>query len=236
MTISIRPHHDLVTLTPAPELHAKLHGIQIDGGRIMSELFGEVRMSQPVHYKVTGKLNQFAMGRVVRMGKGTATGQGQDQPNVRTGDVVGVDLGQVGRILPGGLWQTTWRNLLCVFRDGCEEPVPLMNRVMVEYDEKLVDRFAFQNQATKLKLLKFGHEDIKTNHRAHTNSGVTVGRVLAIGPGRFVKKVFEEVGVSRGEVVMFENTNGVVDFTFRRGQLLKFVPWPEVESSIDGLE
>lgn len=234
--ITIRPHHDLVTLKPAPELHAAIHNLHVEGGSIRSALFGDVRIDNPLVYAVTAKLNQFAMARVIRLGEGSPTGQGQDRPALEAGDVVGVDLGQVGNVLPGGIWQTAWRNLLCQFTRESELPVPLMNRVMVEYDDKLVDRFVSQRRDAVIHLARTAGAPIKTNNRAHTKVGLTVARVLAVGPGRFVKKVFEGIQVGAGEVVSFAPTNGVVDFTFKRGQLLKFVPWSEVESSIDGLE
>jgi co-chaperonin GroES (HSP10) len=235
--ISIRPLHDTVTLRPAPELHARLHGIQIDGGSIITELFGEVRLSQPVDYKITGKRNQFAFARVVRIAEeGSLTGQGQDRPDIAPGDVVGVDLGQIGHKLPGGLWQTSWRNLLCKFSEWRDMPTPLMNQIMVEYDQQLVDRYSFQNRNTTLTIPKIGPDDIKTNDRQRTRVGLTAGRVLATGPGRFVKKTLEHINVGPGDVVMFSNASGVVDFMFKRGQLLKFVAWSECESVIEGLE
>ncbi len=232
--IRILPHHDTVTLKPRADLHNRLHGLQTDGGHIMSKLFGEVRIDDAISYKVTGKLNQFAFAEVLDIGGGSVTGQGQDRPNVKSGDIVGVDLGQVGHVLPGGEWHTTWRNLLCVFRPASDIPEPLMNRVMVEHDDKLVDRFAFQR--SKLVAPKTGRADVKTNDRVNTKVGICVGRVRAFGLGRFVRKAFERIELKYGEVVAFEPHSGTVDFMFKRGQLLRFVPWSEVLFSVEGID
>jgi co-chaperonin GroES (HSP10) len=234
VNVSVKPHHDTVTLRPRADLHALLHGVQTDGGHIMSALFGDVRIDNPITYKVTGRLNQFAFAEVVALGGGSVTGQGRDRPDLEPGAIVGVDLGQIGHSLPGGVWHTTWRNLLCVFRPGNALPQPLMNRVMVEHDEKLIDRFVFQR--SQLVSAKVGRSDVKTNDRAKTKVGVALGRVIGTGKGRYVRKAFEAIGVTRGEVVAFEPTNGVVDFMFERGRLLKFVPWSEVLFSVEGLD
>ena len=66
--VSIRPHHDVALIRPRADLHAALHGAQVEGGRIMTKIFGAVRVDSPINYLVTGKLNQFAIGQVVRMG------------------------------------------------------------------------------------------------------------------------------------------------------------------------
>lgn len=231
--VSVRPHHDLAVIQPCPEFHAALHNVQVDGGNIMTKMFGAVKLGNPISYTVTGKLNKFAIGRIVSLGKGTASGQGQDKPAVKVGDIVGFDLGQVGHVLPDGNYTLIWRNLLCLFDPGRLLPMPLMNNVMVQYEDELVDRFRFQK--TNLVMPKIGAAPIKTNDRAHTRVGITVARVLDVGAGRFVRKVFEGVDVVAGEVVAFMPHNGVVDFTFTQGRLFKFVPWSEILFSVDGM-
>lgn len=232
--ITIRPHHDTCTLKPRPDLHALLHNIMPEGGHVMSKLFGKVRIDSPISYKITGKLNQFAFAEVLRMGKGSCTGQGRDVPALEQGAIVGVDLGQVGHVLPTGEYHTSWRNLLCVFREHHELPWPLMNRVMVEHDDALVDRFIFRG--APLRAPKLSGDDIKTNDRARTKVGLTVSRVVAHGPGRYVKKLLEDIDVSAGEVVAYTPSNGSVDFMFSRGRLLRFVPWSEIDFSVEGLD
>lgn len=228
----IKPHHDMVVVTPAPHLHARLHNVQLETQSIMTELFGEVRIDQPITYKVTGKINQIAFGIVERAGKGTPIGAGNDKCPVVPGDVVLFDLGQVGHVCPNGQYVMLWRNVLAVLRPEQEYPAPCLNWVLTKRDDDLQDRFVF----TKAKLFtpRHGAGVVKTNDRKRSRVGVSVDRVVHVGAGRFVKKAFESIECQPGDVVAFMPTQSV-DLAWRRGELLRFTAWSEILFTIEGI-
>lgn len=230
--IRVKPHHDMVVVNPAPHLHAKLHGVQVETNSIMSELFGEVRIDQPIAYKVTGKVNQIAFGIVERSGKGTPIGTGNDKCPVVPGDVVLFDLGQVGHVLPNGQMVMLWRNLLAVLRPDNEYPEPCLNWVLTKRDDALQDRFVFTKSG--LVTPRAGAGVVKTNDRKRSRVGVVVDRVLRVGCGRFVKKAFESIECQTGDVVAFMPTQSV-DLAWRRGELLRFTAWSEMLFTIEGI-
>lgn len=230
--LRLKPYHDFVVITPAPQIHAALHGVQVEGGAIMSALHGAVRVDSPITYKVTGKRNQIAFGIVDRAGKGTPVGPSSDRCPVEPGDVALFDLGQVGHVLPNGQYHTSWRNMLAVLRPDAEYPEPCLNWVLTKRDDALQDRFVFSR--SKLHTPRAGEGVVKTNDRQRSRVGWAVDRVLRVGVGRYVKKAFEAIECQTGDVVVLMPTQSI-DLAWKRGELLRFTPFGNVEGAVEGI-
>lgn len=228
----IRPCHDLALVRPRPDIHAKLHGIPLD------DRGSDVRTGNPIVYKVTAKRDQFAFGEVVALGTGTPYGSGRERPEVLVGNIVGFDLGQVGHVLPNGLYTLMWKNMLCtVTEDLLGMPNPLCSWVMTVPDEIAAARLVFSGE-TKLVLPRnMNTSGVKSNDMRKTNVRLRAEKVLAVGPGEFVRKVFYETGCRKRDVACF-TPGGTVHCHWRANvhgepQRLAFTPWSNIELVID---
>jgi hypothetical protein len=223
----IRPCHDLALVRPRPDLYAALHGIPLD------DRGGGVRTGNPIQYRVTARRDQFALGEVVGLGRGTPYGSGRERPEVKEGTIIGFDLGQVGHVLPNGLYTLMWKNMLCtVNRDMAEIPKPLCSWVMTTPDEIAMSRLVFANSSLIVTPSQ-STSGIKTSDERKTNVRLRAERVLDVGPGEFVRKVFYETGCKLKDIACF-TAGGTVHAHWTEGRRLAFTPWSEIVVVIDG--
>lgn len=217
----IRPCHDLATIKPRPDIHAAIRGIKLDDDG------SDVRTGNPIQYKVTARRDNFAFGEVIALGKGTPYGSGRERPEVQEGTIIGFDLGQVGHVLPGGLYTLMWKNMLCtVPRDIHQLPTPLCSWVMTEPDDIAMNRFVF-SQSSLITIPSAATSGIKTSDERKTNIRLRAERVLGCGPGEFVRKTFYEAGCKNRDVACF-TSGATVHVHWTDGKRLAFTPWSEV--------
>ncbi len=230
----IRPAHDLALIRPRPDLHARLHGIPVDDRGLVVNTLGQPRTGNPIIYKITARRDQFAFGEVVALGNGTPYGSGRDRPEVMTGTIVGFDLGQVGHVLPNGLYTLMWKNMLCSMREELDLlPIPLCSQVMTEPDDVAMGRLAF-SESSKLVLPRMtATSGVATNDCRRTAVRLRAERVVGVGPGEFVRKVFYEAGCRKGDIACY-TPGGTVHLQWRDGRRLAFTPWSEIVVVIDG--
>lgn len=225
MTRALRPLHDLCLIKPRPDIHARMHGVQ--AGVFIDAHGRRVKTDDVIQYRVTGKRDQFAIGEVVEMGPGSPYGSGRDHPDVVPGDIVGFDLGQVGHLLPDGRYTLMFKHLLCTIpAEITLLPQPLASWVMTVADETAVSRIAFAGD-TKLIMPGRGSDGIATSDVRKTRVKLRAERVLAVGPGDFVRKVYVTPDVGARDVVCF-TPGGTVHFVWSDGQRLAFTPWSEL--------
>jgi hypothetical protein len=223
----MRPAHDLALIRPRPDLHAKLHGIPLDSRG------SDVKTGNPYIYKVTAARDKFAFGEVVALGNGTPYGSGRDRPEVLTGTIVGFDLGQVGHVLPNGLYTLMWKNMLCSVREELDIfPRPLCSQVMTEPDDVAMGRLVF-NRSNLILPRMTTSGGVATNDARKTSVRLRAERVLDVGPGEFVRKVFYEAGCKKRDIACY-TPGGTVHLTWREGRRLAFTPWSEIVVVIDG--
>lgn len=230
----LRPTHDQAIVRPRTDIHAELADCLVKDGFIDSAVFGRVKADNPISYRVPAKRNSFGFVEVLDLGEGTPNGQGQDQPQVKPGDIVGIDICQVGHVLAHQhetKWFVPWKCFLCRFDVGARLPHPLMNWVLTEHDEEAVSRVLF-----KSKLLVAPRNvrtaGIRTNDNPHSQHRMAVEKVIAVGDGRFVNKSFVEVGCKPGDAVLFMPSNASVDLHLY-GTRHRFTPWSEIEGVLE---
>lgn len=230
----IRPTGDQVLIRPDASIHARVHGAQVEDGKITSAVFGEVRVGNPVSYRVTGKLNQIAFGHVEAIGPGALFGQTRDAPPAAPGDVVLFDLGQVGTALPDGRYMLSWRNLLARLDPSDDYPQPCLNWVMSKQEAHLASRFVFRDSM----LHSPGGAKLQGNDRARSRSRYVVDRAFRVGPGRYVQRAmqvaFESSPCAPGDAVLFYPFKSV-DLAWRRGELFRFTEFSEVFGVVEGI-
>ncbi len=231
--MKLRPTHDQALVIPRPDIHAKIMGVWddgIEGGVIDNALWGKVRVDCPISYKIPSPRNRFAFVQVDSWGEGTVSGSGLDKPEVEKGDIVGIDLCQVGHVVANEgqtKWFVPWKEFLCKF-DKDLNCTPLMNFVMTEYDEEIMNHLIFKSQNGLIALASAHSQGIQTNSNANTNVRIAAERVIGVGSGRFVKKVWVEANCKIGDGAIFMPTNATVDMKLR-GPRKRFTPWSEVE-------
>ncbi len=224
----IRPCHDLALIRPRPDIHAAVRGIPLD------DRGGDVRTGNPISYKVTAKRDQFAFGEVVALGRGTPYGSGRERPEVQVGSIVGFDLGQVGHVLPNGLYTLMWKNMLCtVGRALSDMPRPLCSWVMTEPDDVAMGRLVFSGASGLVLPGMTTTGGVATNDCRKTHVRLRAERVVATGPGEFVRKVFYETGCELRDIACF-TAGATIHCHWTRGQRLAFTPWSEIVVVIDG--
>lgn len=230
----LRPTHDQAIVRPRTDIHAELADCAVKGGFIDSAIFGRVKADNPIQYRVPAKRNSFGFVEVLELGEGTPNGQGQDAPEVKRGDIVGIDLCQVSHLLAhqhDTKWFVPWKEFLCRFDVGSKLPHPLMNWVLTEPDEEAVSRVLFR---TKLlvapRSLRTG--GIRTNDNPHSQHRMAIEKVISVGRGRFVKQAFVDVGCKPGDAAMFMPTNKSVDLHLY-GTRHRFTPWSEIEGVLE---
>lgn len=231
--MKLRPKHDLATLLPRPDIHAEVHGLLATGGEIETELWGKVKVGNPIQYKVTAKRNNFAFGEVVALGGGTPVGSGMDKPECQPGDIVGFDLGQAGHWLPDGTISCLWKNLLCRFAPGADTPEPLSSWVMSRRDEIAMQRLMLSAPGT---IHLPGHVKgsvSTTSGKPKSSVRLTAEPIMKVGRGSFAKKVFVEPDCVVGETAVFAPTSAV-NLAWTDSRVLSFVKWSDVEFTFGG--
>ncbi len=235
----LRPCHDQAIVIPRPDLHAQLLGLwdPEDGGVINSKVFGPVRFDCPITYRIPAKLNTFALVQVDSLGTVASRGQGLDKPAAEVGDIVGIDLCQVGHCVShdhNSKYFVPWIKFICKFKVGDERPKPLMNYVMTEYDETAMNQLMFKEGGNGIIVPDTTLVDgLATNSKKKTGVKVAVEKVVDIGQGRFVNKMWAEPGCKIGDAVMFMPTNASLDFNPKRGRRYRFTPWSECEAVLE---
>lgn len=233
MASNLRPTHDQALVIPRPDLHAALRGLwdpECDGF-IDSPQWGKVKVDCPLSYRIPSRRNTFALVQVDSWGEGTHRGAGLDRPEVDKGDIVGIDLCQVGHVVAhGGIakWFIPWKEFLCKLTPVTHELVPLMNFVMTEYDEEAMNRLMFKESGLLSATAATHANGVQTNSNPNTQVRVACERVIAVGHGRFVKKVWAEPGCKIGDAVIFMPPNATVDCQLK-GPRRRFTPWSEIE-------
>lgn len=231
---NLRATHDQAIVIPREDIHAELADCAVKGGFIDSAVFGRVKADNPIQYKIPAKRNSFGFVEVISLGEGTPNGQGIDKPEVKVGDIVGLDMCQVSHVVAHQhqtKWFVPWKTFLCRFDVGGKLPVPLMNWIMSEHDDEAVNRILFKDKLLVApRNLKTG--GIHTNQNPNSKHRMAVEKVLAVGQGRFVKKSFVEVGCKPGDAIMFMPTNCSVDLHLY-GTRHRFTPWSEVEGVLE---
>lgn len=234
MSRKLRPTHDQALVRPRPDIHSEIAGCK--GGEIDSAVFGKVKTSDAIRYRIPCKRNTFGFVEVLELGEGTPNGQGQDKPDVKRGDIVGLDLCQVGHVLAhqhDEKYLVPWKYFLCRFSVGQSVPSPLMNWVLTQPDEESVNHLMFKNATSVVLPRGATIEGIRTN--ANTSSRVYLGveRVVETGPGRFVNKTFVDNGCKPGDAVLFLSTNASVDLNLLGHMRYRFTPWSEIEGVLE---
>jgi co-chaperonin GroES (HSP10) len=214
----IRPCHDLALIRPRPDIEDALHGLAPGSFK----------------YTVTSRRDQFAFGEVVALGRGTPYGSGRERPEVVTGGIIGFDLGQVGHVLPNGLYTLMWKNMLCRVATLAEGdlPIPLCSQVVTVPDEVAMGRLVFSGQTSLIMPGTTSSAGIATSDVRKTNVKLRAERVVAVGQGEFVRKVFYETGCKIRDIACY--TAGATVHTSWHGKRLAFTPWSEIVAVIDG--
>jgi len=188
---------------------------------------GNPKTGNPIVYRVTARRDQFALGEVVALGNGTPYGSGRERPEVLVGSLVGFDLGQVGHVLPNGLYTLMWKNMLCtVTEDLAKQPAPLCSWVMTVPDEVAAARLVFSAGSALILPRSSSTSGVKSNDERKTNIRLRAERVLAVGPGEFVRKVFYETGCKTRDIACY--THGGTVHCQWHGERLAFTPWSEI--------
>lgn len=228
----IRPCHDFALIKPRPDLHAEMHGYK--PSTVVDAHGHPVSVGTPINYRVTGKRDQFAFGEVVGLGTGTPYGSGRDKPEVKHGDVVGFDLGQVGHVLPNGQYTLLWKQILCRIDTGLvQPPTPLSSWVLTQQDEIAMRRLVFSG-APQLHIPgRTLAKGIGTGDARKTKVGLCAERVVAVGKGSFIKKAFVDVGCKARDIALFSK-GATVHVNWTGGAQLAFTPWSEIIAVIDG--
>lgn len=238
MTSILKPTHDQAIVIPRPDLHAEALGVWDAGcgGYIETKEFGTVRVDCPVRYTIPAPRNTFGFVQVDSWGEGTIRGAGLDKPDVEVGDIVGVDLCQIGHCVAHGgkeKWFVPWKEFLCKFRPkDLINPTPLMNYVMTEYSEEMMGHLMFKGGSGLIAAPSVHAKGIQTNSNSNTNVRIAVEKVLGVGTGRFIKGTWTEPGCKVGQGVIFMPFQGTVHMQIgaaRRG----FTPWSEIEAVLE---
>ncbi len=224
----LRPCHDLLTVRPRPDLHARLYGLE--GGSVLGPDGRAIRYDTPIDYRVTAKRDQFAIVEVVAMGPGVARGSGSDLPEVVPGNTIGCDMGQVGHVLPSGLWTMQMRNAICHITANRELlPLPLSSWVMTMADPEAEARLAFADRSTGLVTPSRGSDGITTNDVRKSRVRLRAERLMALGPGRFAAAaVGPDYRPRIGRDIALYLPGGTVHLMWPDGRRLAFTPWGEV--------
>lgn len=212
------------------DIHEQLHLIQPETKAIIPKLFGSLRtrVGSTVSYQITGKINQFAFGEIVRVGE---PAYGDDPLGLSKGAIVGFDLGQIAHQLKTGHVLMQWAAILCTFREQDEYPVPWGEHLMVRQSEDAQNGLSFSG--SKLVAPRLGPDGIvRTSDRGRGLVGCRCDEVIASGTGKRVKgKLLPNGGCVRGDWLIY--TPGCsVDLLFRRAETLRFVPWDKAEGVI----
>lgn len=238
MTSKLIPTHDQAIVIPRPDLHAEALGVWDAGcnGFIETKEFGAVRVDCPVRYTIPAARNTFGFVQVDSWGQGTIRGAGMDKPDVEVGDIVGIDLCQVGHTVAHAgkeKWFIPWKEFLCKFNPkDLINPTPLMNYVMTEYSEEMMNHLAFKGGTGLIAPGVTHAKGLKTNSNPNTNIRIAVEKVLGVGTGRFVKKVWTEPGCKEGQGVVFMPFQGTVHLQIGAARRA-FTPWSEVEAVLE---
>ncbi len=195
MSRKLRPTHDQAIVKLRPDIHAELAGCK--GGEIDSAVFGKVKTSDAIRYRVPSPRNSFGFAEVLSLGEGTPGGQGQDKPDVKPGDIVGLDLCQIGHELAhqhDTKCFVPWKYFLCRFSVGAKLPVPLMNWIMSVPDEEAVNHLTFKTATTVILPKTQVTSGLRTNSNTKSKVLLSCEKVIDVGSGRFVKKTFVENG------------------------------------------
>lgn len=234
---SLRPCHDLALIKPRPDLHARLRGIQGWSCGTVTRDDG-IKTGNPISYKVTSR-HEAALGEVMGLGRGTPYGSGRERPEVSMGSIVGFDLGQVGHVLPNGLYTLMWKQMLFTVTEGSDPacswvslPFPLCSWVMTEPDDVAMGRLVFSGSGLVVPPMT-ATGGVATNDNYKTKLRLRAERVVGVGPGEFVRKVFYETGCRLGDIACF-TAGATVHVHWSGGKRLAFTPWSEIVVVIDG--
>lgn len=204
-------------------------------GVIDTKEFGPVQCGCPLDYKIPSPNNTFGLAEIVALGTEASRGQGLDRPQAGIGDIVGIDLGQVGHVVAHGgkeKYFVPWIKFVCKFRRGERLPMPLMNYVMTEQDDAAMNCLMFKgNLITALPSALSG--GMATNSRVKTGVKICAEKVLSIGQGRFVNKVWTEAQCKQGDAVIFMPSSATLNFKPKAGGRLRFTPWSECEAVLE---
>jgi co-chaperonin GroES (HSP10) len=211
---TIRPCHELAFIRPRPDIHDRMLGMTM----------------HPTGYRVTARRDQFAIGQVIALGTGTPYGSGRDRPEVDAGMIVGFDLGQVGHILPNGLWTLIWKQMLCVF-GADQQPTPLSSWVMTRADDTAIARLMLAEDSRLVLPGMAASDGVVTSDVRKTRVKLRAEVVEAVGRGDYVRKVFVETGCKRHDIACF--TPGATVHLQWRDRRLAFTPWSEIVCVID---
>lgn len=231
----LRPTHDQALVIPRPDIHMAVLGLWDPGidGFLETEHFGKVQVACPMAYGVPAVRNSFALVEVDSWGEGTHRGAGMDKPEVEKGDIVGIDLCQVGHAVNHGgkrKWFVPWKEFLCKVTPVTFEMHPLMNYVMTVQDEQAENHLIFKGGGSSvIAPPSIRGKGVKANDSSTSKHRVACERVVEVGHGRFVKKVWVEPGCQVGDAVIFMPTNASVDAQLK-GPRRRFTPWSEIEA------
>jgi hypothetical protein len=225
-----------VLVRTRPELHR-----DIDTG-----ILGDEAVSG---YQLNGMKGTTAFVEVVDMGPGAAGWGGRDMPDVVSGAVCLVDLGEVNKeivVNSERLYMMSGADLIAEYRGPSAPPRPLMNRVLTERDAaafrramypgldpydgmqlpESVLRDGMPTDDMRVSALKFVYERV-------LDSGP--GRVVPIGGGRNARMVYSPVPADiRGGLVMFSTVRSL---KLRMGSRhFKLTPFSDIDIQLDELD
>lgn len=247
---AVQPLHEFIIVRPRPDIHGQLAQISLQGGEIDTALFGKVKTGDAIQYRQTGMPNNFAFGEVLRMGPGRTHGPSSEMPLVRSGSIIGFDLAKVavgcpsdeGRAQPDGtamleeIYFLPFNAALCRFDVGASLPVPLSNFILTEQDDEGMDRFQFSSRRGEKPSGLILPDTVRsrglaTNDRKGTNIHLSVERVVDVGPGKWIKSVFQEVPDVRGKLALFVRMVSVDLLAY--GKRHRFTPYSSIIGVVD---
>lgn len=229
---------------PRPDIHEQLAAISLKGGEIDTELFGKVKTGNVIQYRQTAMPNNFAFGEVLRMGPGRTHGPSSEMPDVRAGSIIGFDLAKVAVGCPSDEGSGTLEEVyflpfnaaLCRFDVGAKLPVPLSNFVLTEQDDEGMDRFQFASRRGEKSSGLILPDTVRargmqSNDNKRTNIFLSVERIIDVGPGKWIKSVFQDVPDVRGKLALFVRMVSVDLHAYSKRH--RFTPWSSVLGVVD---
>lgn len=178
----LTPLHARLNVIPRPDIANKMHGLDVTGGSIDTEMFGRVRIESPISYKTPAPRDSFAFGEVAAVGLPDEHWKGP--PPCHEGDIIGFDLWQIGHEFAADsfypntrtFYTLPWRHALCRFDEG--RPLPLADFVMVEPDDMRTRRWLGGSDGT-LALPGSMQRSVGTNANHGTKVKGAVAKVIS---------------------------------------------------------
>lgn len=247
---SVQPLHEFLIVRPRPDIHEQLAAISLKGGVIDTKLFGNVKTGDVIKYRQTAMPNNFAFGEVLRMGPGRTHGPSSEMPSVQRGSIIGFDLAKVavgcpsdeGRTQSDGtpmleeVYFLPFNAALCRFDIDAKLPTPLSNFVLTQQDDAAMDRFQFASRRGEKPSGLILPDTVRgrgltSNDSKGTNIFLSVERIIDVGPGKWIKSVFQGVPDVRGKLALFVRMVSVDLHAYSVRH--RFTPWSSILGVVD---